>query len=60
LRIVPSTGYAWRRRKRHLNDQDDFAAYHGSVSNIYKYYVAYKLALAQKEAKQQAEGLPPK
>ena len=30
------------------------------VANIYKYYVAYKLALAQKDAKQQAEGLPAK
>ena len=28
------------------------------VSNIYKYYVAYKLALAQKEAKQAAENSP--
>ena len=30
------------------------------VSNIYKYYVAYKLALADKQAKQQAAGLPAK
>ena len=30
------------------------------VANIYKYYIAYKLALAQREAKQKAEGLPAK
>ncbi len=30
------------------------------VANIYKYYVAYKLALAQKEAKQKAEAPAPK
>ena len=30
------------------------------VANIYKYYVAYKLALADKQAKQQAAGLPAK
>ena len=30
------------------------------VSNIYKYYVAYKLAMEQREAKQKAEGLPAK
>jgi membrane-bound lytic murein transglycosylase MltF len=30
------------------------------VSNIYKYYVAYKLALAQREAKQKAGGLQAK
>ncbi len=30
------------------------------VSNIYKYYVAYKLALADKQAKQQAAGLTAK
>jgi membrane-bound lytic murein transglycosylase MltF len=30
------------------------------VSNIYKYYVAYKLGLEQREAKQKAKGLPAK
>ncbi|HEY4932899.1 MAG TPA: transporter substrate-binding domain-containing protein [Terriglobales bacterium] len=30
------------------------------VANIYKYYVAYKLAVEQREAKQKAEGLPSK
>ncbi len=30
------------------------------VSNIYKYYIAYKLALEQHDAKQKAEGLPAK
>jgi len=30
------------------------------VSNIYKYYVAYKLALEQRELRQKAEGLPAK
>jgi membrane-bound lytic murein transglycosylase MltF len=29
------------------------------VSNIYKYYVAYKLAVQQRELRQKAEGLPP-
>jgi membrane-bound lytic murein transglycosylase MltF len=28
------------------------------VSNIYKYYVAYKLAVAQRDLRQKAEGLP--
>jgi membrane-bound lytic murein transglycosylase MltF len=28
------------------------------VSNIYKYYVAYKLAVAQRELRQKATGLP--
>ena len=30
------------------------------VANIYKYYVAYKLALAQAQLRQQATGLPPR
>ena len=30
------------------------------VSNIYKYYVAYKLALQQRDMRQKAEGLPAK
>ena len=30
------------------------------VANIYKYYIAYKLALEQKQFKQKAEGLPAK
>jgi len=30
------------------------------VSNIYKYYVAYKLAVQQRELRQKAEGLPAK
>jgi membrane-bound lytic murein transglycosylase MltF len=30
------------------------------VANVYKYYVAYKLAVEQREAKQKAEGLPSK
>jgi membrane-bound lytic murein transglycosylase MltF len=30
------------------------------VANIYKYYVAYKLGLEQREAKQKAKGLPAK
>ncbi len=30
------------------------------VSNIYKYYVAYKLAVEQREMRQKAEGLPQK
>jgi|HubBroStandDraft_4_1064222.scaffolds.fasta_scaffold00058_4 membrane-bound lytic murein transglycosylase MltF len=30
------------------------------VSNIYKYYVAYKLAVQQREIRQKAEGLPAK
>lgn len=30
------------------------------VANIYKYYVAYKLALAEAQVRQQATGLPPK
>ncbi len=30
------------------------------VSNIYKYYIAYKLAVEQRTAKQKAEGLPSK
>jgi membrane-bound lytic murein transglycosylase MltF len=30
------------------------------VANIYKYYIAYKLALEQKQLKQKAEGLPAK
>jgi len=30
------------------------------VANIYKYYIAYKLALAQRDARQKAEGLPAK
>jgi hypothetical protein len=29
------------------------------VSNIYKYYVAYKLAVRQKELREKAKGLPP-
>ena len=28
------------------------------VSNIYKYYVAYKLALQQRELREKAKGLP--
>ncbi len=30
------------------------------VSNIYKYYIAYKLAVQQKQLRQKAEGLPAK
>ena len=30
------------------------------VSNIYKYYIAYKLAVQQREMRQKAEGLPAK